>query len=53
MVTLITLLPTINPVSTAFILLGISTHLIEKERNRQIAINGINLCLSQPASDEI
>jgi small neutral amino acid transporter SnatA (MarC family) len=34
-VTLITLQPIINPVSTAFILLGISTHLSEKEWNSQ------------------
>ena len=35
-VALITLLPIINPVSTAFLLLGISAHLSPKERNRQI-----------------
>ncbi|MCX6145505.1 MAG: MarC family NAAT transporter [Ignavibacteriales bacterium] len=35
-VALITLVPIINPVSTAFLLLGISAHLTPKERNRQI-----------------
>jgi multiple antibiotic resistance protein len=35
-VALITLVPIINPVSTAFLLLGISAHLSPKERNRQI-----------------
>lgn len=35
-VALITLLPIINPISTAFLLLGISEHLTDKERNRQI-----------------
>jgi multiple antibiotic resistance protein len=35
-VTLVTLLPIINPVSTAVLLLGISTHLSRQERNRQI-----------------
>jgi multiple antibiotic resistance protein len=33
---LITLVPIINPVSTAVLLLGISAHLSPKERNRQI-----------------
>jgi multiple antibiotic resistance protein len=37
-VTLITLLPIINPVSTAILLLGISTHLSVQERNRQILL---------------
>ncbi|MDR3610866.1 MAG: MarC family NAAT transporter [Ignavibacteriaceae bacterium] len=37
-VTLITLLPIINPVSTAVLLLGISSHLTEDERNRQITL---------------
>ncbi len=36
LVTLITLLPIINPVSTAILLLGISEHLTKKELNRQI-----------------
>ncbi|MGA9118177.1 MAG: MarC family NAAT transporter [Bacteroidota bacterium] len=35
-VALITLLPIINPVSTAVLLLGISSHLSKEERNRQI-----------------
>jgi hypothetical protein len=35
LVTLIILLPIINPVSTAFILLGINTHSSEKEWNSQ------------------
>lgn len=35
-VTLVALLPIINPVNTAFLLLTISTHLSDKERNRQI-----------------
>jgi multiple antibiotic resistance protein len=35
-VALITLLPIINPVSTAVLLLGISSHLSREERNRQI-----------------
>lgn len=35
-VTLVTLLPIINPVSTAVLLLGISAHLSKEERNRQI-----------------
>jgi multiple antibiotic resistance protein len=35
-VALITLIPIINPVSTAVLLLGISTHLSREERNRQI-----------------
>ena len=35
-VALITLVPIINPVSTAVLLLGISAHLSEKERNIQI-----------------
>jgi multiple antibiotic resistance protein len=35
-VALITLIPIINPVSTAVLLLGISAHLSEGERNRQI-----------------
>ncbi len=37
-VALITLLPIINPVSTAVLLLGISGHLTEEERNRQITM---------------
>ena len=37
-VTLVTLLPIINPVNTAFLLLGISSHLTEEERNRQIIL---------------
>jgi len=36
LVTLITLLPIINPVSTAILLLGISKHLDKKDLNRQI-----------------
>lgn len=36
LVTLITLLPIINPVSTAILLLGISEHLAKKDLNRQI-----------------
>jgi len=36
LVTLVTLLPIINPVSTAFLLLGISEHLTKKDLNRQI-----------------
>jgi multiple antibiotic resistance protein len=36
LVTLITLLPIINPVSTAILLLGISGHLSKKDINRQI-----------------
>lgn len=35
-VALVTLLPIINPVSTAVLLLSISEHLSEKERNRQV-----------------
>jgi multiple antibiotic resistance protein len=35
-VALVTLVPIINPVSTAVLLLGISAHLSVKERNRQI-----------------
>ncbi len=35
-VTLITLLPIVNPVSTAVLLLSISEHLSKEERNRQI-----------------
>ncbi len=35
-VALITLVPIINPLSTAVLLLGIGTHLSEEERNRQI-----------------
>ena len=37
-VALITLLPIINPVSTAVLLLGISGHLSDAERNRQITM---------------
>jgi multiple antibiotic resistance protein len=37
-VALITLLPIINPVSTAVLLLGISGHLTDTERNRQITM---------------
>jgi multiple antibiotic resistance protein len=37
-VTLITLLPIINPVSTAVLFLSISSHLSIKERNRQIIL---------------
>lgn len=36
LVTLVTLLPIINPVSTAILLLGISEHLNKKDLNRQI-----------------
>jgi multiple antibiotic resistance protein len=36
LVTLVTLLPIINPVSTAVLLLGISEHLKKKDLNRQI-----------------
>jgi multiple antibiotic resistance protein len=35
-VALITLIPIINPVSTAVLLLGISSHLSKEERNRQV-----------------
>ena len=35
-VALITLLPIINPVSTAVLLPGISSHLSKQERNRQV-----------------
>ena len=35
-VALVTLLPIINPVSTAVLLLGISEHLSKEERNRQV-----------------
>lgn len=38
LVTLITLLPIINPVSTAILLLGISAHLSKEDRNRQITL---------------
>jgi multiple antibiotic resistance protein len=38
LVTLITLLPIINPVSTAILLLGISKHLSKEDRNRQITL---------------
>jgi len=37
-VALVTLLPIVNPVSTAVLLLGISTHLSKEERNRQITM---------------
>lgn len=37
-VALVTLLPIINPVSTAVLLLGISSHLTKEERNRQIML---------------
>jgi multiple antibiotic resistance protein len=37
-VTLITLLPIINPVSTAILLLGISSHLSKEDRNHQITL---------------
>jgi multiple antibiotic resistance protein len=37
-VTLITLLPIINPVSTAILLLSISSHLSNEDRNRQITL---------------
>jgi len=37
-VTLITLLPIINPVSTAVLLLSISEHLTKEERNRQVTL---------------
>jgi len=37
-VTLVTLLPIINPVSTAILLLGISGHLSKEDRNRQITL---------------
>jgi multiple antibiotic resistance protein len=36
LVTLVTLLPIVNPVSTAILLLGISKHLTKKDLNRQI-----------------
>jgi len=36
LVTLVTLLPIINPISTAILLLGISEHLTKKDLNRQI-----------------
>ena len=36
LVTLITLLPIVNPLSTAVLLLGISEHLSKKDLNRQI-----------------
>jgi multiple antibiotic resistance protein len=36
LVTLVTLLPIVNPVSTAILLLGISEHLTKKNLNRQI-----------------
>lgn len=38
LVTLITLLPIINPISTAIILLGISGHLSKKDLNHQIVL---------------
>ncbi len=38
LVTLVTLLPIINPVSTAILLLGISEHLSKKDLNRQIIL---------------
>jgi multiple antibiotic resistance protein len=38
LVTLVTLLPIINPVSTAILLLGISEHLNKKDLNRQIIL---------------
>lgn len=38
LVTLVTLLPTINPVSTAILFLGISSHLSKEDRNRQITL---------------
>src|SRR4030043_1131149 len=38
LVTLITLLPIINPVSTAILFLGISSHLNKKDRNHQIIL---------------
>jgi multiple antibiotic resistance protein len=38
LVTLITLLPIINPVSTAILLLGISEHLSKEDRHRQITL---------------
>ncbi len=37
-ITLITLLPIINPFSTAILLLGISSHLSKEERNHQITL---------------
>ena len=37
-VTLVTLLPIINPVNTAILLLGISSHLTEEDRNHQITL---------------
>ena len=37
-VTLVTLLPIINPVNTAILLLGISSHLSIKDRNHQITL---------------
>jgi len=36
LLTLVTLLPIINPVSTTILLLGISEHLTKKDLNRQI-----------------
>ncbi|MDQ7817924.1 MAG: MarC family NAAT transporter [Melioribacteraceae bacterium] len=39
LVTLITLLPIVNPVSTAILLLGISEHLSKEDRNRQITLS--------------
>ena len=36
LITLVTLLPIINPISTAILLLGISEHLTKKDLNRQI-----------------
>lgn len=38
LVTLITLLPIVNPLSTAVLLLGISEHLSKKDLNRQIVL---------------
>jgi len=38
LVTLVTLLPIINPVSTAILLLGITEHLTKKDLNRQIIL---------------
>jgi len=38
LITLVTLLPIINPISTAILLLGISEHLNKKDLNRQIIV---------------
>jgi len=38
LITLVTLLPIVNPISTAILLLGISKHLSKKDLNRQIIL---------------